>query len=451
MIKFTTRWLTTIFPTYRGLAKDAIQIEEAFTDSRKKVHFGLFIPIVGENFDGHDFLKDAIQNGAVGAIWQKDKEIPSYVPTDFPLFLVDDTIVGMQRLAAFYREKVNPKVIAITGSNGKTTTKDFFANVFERKYKTWKTQGNLNNHIGLPLTILQMDPDVEVLIVEMGMNHFGEIETLSKIARPNFAVITNIGESHIEYLGSREGIAKAKSEIVLGLKEDGCILYDGDEPLLETLANKFSSYRIGFNKDNNYCITDVLITNETTSFQLNGEAFVIQALGRHQAKNVSYAIVCAKLFGLTNEEIKQSLENVALTNMRFEKINTTSGALIINDAYNASATSMKASIEVIKEMDATRKVLVLGDILELGAQTKEIHRSVADVIEKPIDALYTYGEISNVIAETVKNKDGEIETFSFQAKTELTKALKKEMQEGTLLLFKASRGMKLEDIIEQLV
>ncbi|MBB6455027.1 UDP-N-acetylmuramoyl-tripeptide--D-alanyl-D-alanine ligase [Salirhabdus euzebyi] len=450
MVKFTTNWLTTIFPNYKGKALDSINIYEVFTDSRKKAKFSLFVPIVGENFDAHDYLKDAINMGAVASLWQKDKEIPRFLPTDFPLFFVEDTIVAMQQLAMAYREHVDPKVIGITGSNGKTTTKDFFAKVFETTYKTEKTKGNFNNHIGLPLTILSMEPNTEVLILEMGMNHFGEIETLSNIAKPDIAVITNIGESHIEYLGSREGIAKAKSEITSGLKENGKLIIDGDERLLQILVNKYDTVRIGFNKENDVVIENVGVNNDGTVFTIEDQSFEVPLLGRHQAKNAAFAIIAARFFGLDDNQIRDGLKNVELTGMRFEKIETKEGAILINDAYNASATSMKASIEVVKEMNANRKVLILGDILELGEHSKSFHRSIAEVITPPIHAVYTYGVESEEILKELKKRDSTIQTFAFQSKEKLTKELRKELKADTLLLFKASRGMKLESIIEQL-
>jgi UDP-N-acetylmuramoyl-tripeptide--D-alanyl-D-alanine ligase len=452
MAKFTTTWLTTIFPDFRGNAIDPIEIVDIYTDSRQIVRNGLFVPIVGEKFDGHVFIKEAIQQGAVAAIWQKDKELPSDLPAGFPVFLVDNTIEGLQILAKNYRKKVNPIVFAITGSNGKTTTKDLFATVFQGKYRTWKTQGNLNNHIGLPLTILQMQPDTEILIAEMGMNHFGEIEVLSRIAQPNFGVITNIGESHIEFLGSRKGIAKAKSEIIEGLDSNGKLFIDGDEPLLQPLEQKVNVIRIGFHQNNDYIIKNIEISNDETKFELDGDTYHIPALGRHQAKNTSYAIVAAKELGLSTEEIQENLKNATLTKMRFEKLMTDEGTLIINDAYNASATSMKASIEVIKEMNAKRKIIVLGDILELGSYAKEIHRSVADAIDDSINAIYTYGNHSEEIGIAAKDKLGDkIECYHTTSKEDLVSLLMNEKKQGNLILFKASRGMKLEEAIHQLI
>ncbi|GAA0494996.1 UDP-N-acetylmuramoyl-tripeptide--D-alanyl-D-alanine ligase [Salinibacillus aidingensis] len=451
MAKFTANWLASLFPEYQGIGSVPVQIDDVFTDSRQYTHFGLFIPIEGERFDGHEFLKDAIKNGAAASLWNKQKSVPEFVPADFPLFFVEDTLEGMQRLANAYRLKINPKVIGITGSNGKTTTKDLTANVLSEKYKTWKTKGNFNNHIGLPLSILQMPPDTEALILEMGMNHFGEIEVLTNIAQPDIAMITNIGESHIEYLGSREGIAKAKSEIVEGLKQDGCLLIDGDEPLLDPVARKTRSYRIGEGTDNDYVIKSIQLSNEETTFEVENHPYSIPALGRHQAKNATFAIVTAKILGLDKSQIESGLQQVELTGMRFEKIKTTEGTEIINDAYNASATSMKASINVIKEMDAKRKILVLGDILELGAFSKKIHRSVADVIYPPIDILYTYGEESKEMVESLrKREENRVEAYSFNTKEGLIEQLRNDLKPETIILFKGSRGMKLEKVIEEI-
>src|SRR5699024_1235287 len=187
-----------------------IEIETVVTDSRLKVKQSLFVPLIGDQFDGHQFVEGALNNGAVAILWQEDRELPPSVPKQVPVFFVKNTLDALQQLASLYRNKVDPIVVGITGSNGKTTTKDIVSSVVKTTYKTHFTQGNLNNHIGLPLTILGMPNDAEVLILEMGMNHFNEIDLLSKIARPDYAIITNIGESHIEHLGSREGITKAK-------------------------------------------------------------------------------------------------------------------------------------------------------------------------------------------------------------------------------------------------
>src|SRR5690625_3399660 len=226
MMLFTMKELALKFSNYHGELDFSLPIETVCTDSRVKMNNSLFIPIIGDNFDGHDFIQQAIHNGAIAAFWDKEIDLPSSIPTYFPIFYVSDTTIALQELASFYRDKVDPIVIGITGSNGKTTTKDIVASVMSTTYETHYTKGNLNNHIGLPLTILSMSRATEVLVLEMGMNDFGEIDLLSKIAKPDYAIITNIGESHIEFLGTREGITQAKLEVLNGMKNNGMLIID---------------------------------------------------------------------------------------------------------------------------------------------------------------------------------------------------------------------------------
>src|SRR5699024_3532962 len=364
-------------------------------------------PIVGDNFDGHDYIKDAFNQGAVAAIWDRKKELPSFIPNDFPVFYVDDTLQALHRLATAYRDKVNPTVIGITGSNGKTTTKDLVASVMKQSYRTHHTEGNLNNHIGVPLTILSMENDTEILIVEMGMNDFGEMDTLSRIAKPNFAIITNIGESHIAFLGSRQGIAKAKLEIMNGLRDGAAMIIDGDEKLLEHLHDSDNIITCGYHKHNDVVIQSHVMNHQDTSFQLSidEQTYRIPLLGKHHAQNATYAIVLGKKLGIDRQAIHKALMEIELTSMRFEMMKGKNGVSVINDAYNASPTSMKAAIDVVKQMDGFHnKVLVLGDIFELGEQSEPLHRSIADVIEPPINALFTYGNEAETISSTVQSK-----------------------------------------------
>lgn len=255
MEKFTLQFVAELFDHRLTEQQKNISIHHIYTDSRQSVENGLFIPIVGERFDAHDFISGAIERGAVAALWSRSEQ-PEGIPKNFPLIYVDDTLKALQELAKAYRQALDPTVIGVTGSNGKTTTKELIAACLSATYKTAKTEGNLNNHIGLPLTILRMERDVEVLVAEMGMSAFGEIELLSSIGQPDHAVITNIGESHIEFLGSREGIAKAKLEITAGLRKQGQLIIDGDEPLLTTNAYP-NKIRCGFTAENDYRVEAV--------------------------------------------------------------------------------------------------------------------------------------------------------------------------------------------------
>ncbi|KHE72750.1 UDP-N-acetylmuramoyl-tripeptide--D-alanyl-D-alanine ligase, partial [Halobacillus sp. BBL2006] len=347
---FEVHELTTLFTEFRGAAKDRISINEIMTDTRKDSKQSFFVPIIGESFDAHQFLSEAIKKGAVATLWQKDRELPAMIPTDFPVFFVEDTTKGLQDLASFYLQKVSPKVIGVTGSNGKTTTKDMVASVLGTHYITHKTQGNFNNHIGLPLTVLSMSQDTEVLVLEMGMDQAGEISVLSKIAHPDHAIITNIGESHIENLGTREAIAEAKLEITDGLKAGGRIIIDGDEALLSNAKKDEAAISCGYNEGNLYTIVIDELTDDKSVFTVKGQAYELPMAGRHNVKNATYVIALAEQLGLSNEEIQQGFRQLEMSGMRFEKHAGLNGSLIINDAYNASPTSMKAVIEVVGQL-----------------------------------------------------------------------------------------------------
>lgn len=449
---FSTEFLTNIFKENTVKDGQEIDIFHVATDTRKDLTDSLFVPLKGESFDAHNFLPQAIKQGAVAALWEIGKPLPDSLKEGFPLFFVEDTLKGLQYLAKKYLKDIHPTVISVTGSNGKTTTKDLIGAVTATEYQTHRTKGNFNNHIGLPLTILSMPAETEVLVLEMGMSSFGEIELLSKLAEPDFAIITNIGESHIEHLGSREGISKAKMEILAGLKEDGVIIFDGDEPLLSKLRLRKNAVGCGFNPDNDLRIDMVKMYNTYTTFSVNEDKeFKLGMLGRHNVKNACFAISVAHQLNISEENIKKALEKVELTGMRFELLEGKNGATIINDAYNASPTSMKASIEVVKEMEVyQKKILVLGDIFELGTNAGDMHRTVAEVITPEIDTLFTIGEHANKITEEVQKRQKDIHAVHFEEFSHLAEHLQNHLNPNNLILLKASRGMKMEQILPDL-
>lgn len=430
-----------------------VAIERIMLDSRDNLPNSLFIPIIGEHFDAHDYLDQAIENGAVAALWDASREIPEIHKERCQFYVVEDTIKGLQKLARFYRNRVNPIVIGITGSNGKTTTKDLVSAVLQTKYRTHKTAGNYNNHIGLPITILTMPLDTEILILEMGMNQFKEIDVLTKIATPDYAIITNIGESHIEHLGSRAGIAQAKLEIKNGLKENGTVIIDGDEALLMKQRTVQNVISCGFSAENEpFHISHVKITGKTTDFQVADEEYSVPLLGAHHAKNATFAIIIAKQFAMTQSEIQTGFTHLEHSGMRFEQFIGKNNTTIINDAYNASPTSMKAAIEVVKQMTQfNRKVLVLGDIRELGDETEKYHLDVAETITPPIDIVFTFGDQAASISEYVQTHQRAIISRHFTNKEQLIQALQSCLNDETVILFKASRVLALEKVVEAFV
>lgn len=420
-------------------------------DSRKIVADGLFVPLVGEHFNGHHYLEQAIEHGAVAAIWMEREPLPEHLPQGFPLFFVRDTLSAIQSMAKSYLNQTRPKIIAVTGSNGKTTTKDMLYGILHQSFRTYKTQGNFNNHIGVPLTILSMPKDTEVLVLEMGMNHFGELTFLSQMAKPDIAIITNIGESHIEYLGSREGIAKAKLEIVNGLRKRGTLILDGDEPLLADIQTyAFQIVRCGFSNGNNWRITDIVESVSGSSFSLNKqkETFNVPVLGRHNVKNAVLSFAAARILGMDMEKIRIGLEKLSLTKLRFERVDGLNGSVLINDCYNASPTSMKASLETLKTLPGFKKrIAVLGDMYELGKDEEALHKSVAAALGAPLTHVVTIGEKGAWIADGLRENVGvNLEVRSFPTKAEAQPYLESLLSEDAVMLFKASRLLALEEL-----
>jgi UDP-N-acetylmuramoyl-tripeptide--D-alanyl-D-alanine ligase len=439
---------------------DLVQFEDLVItgvsiDTRKIEKGNLFVPFKGENVDGHQFVRQAIEKGAAAALW--DKSVPN-PPKDIPVLVVDDPLLALQSLANQYRHQLDLKVVGITGSNGKTTTKDMVANLLGTKYKVHKTQGNYNNHIGLPLTLLSLPKDAEVAVLEMGMSGFGEIELLSEISQPDAAIITNIGESHLQDLGSREGITKAKLEIVQGLKEGGLFAYYGDEPLLKAQVKDLSLKHVetfGRSEENTISPVNIEMNNDGSRFETSlykGEEFFLPVLGQHNIHNALAAILIAKEFGVTVEEMKRGLKSLKLTQMRMEMKEGRKGEKIINDAYNASPTSMKAAVQLVSELEGfNTKILVLGDMLELGDNEKDFHLEIGRMIDpEKIQHVYTFGKLGEFIATGALESFSPENVHSFQDKNELSQELKNRTRGGELLLFKASRGMKLEEVIEAL-
>ncbi len=436
-----------------------VGVEGVFTDSRKPVQGSLFIPLVGERFDGHEFVQTCVEKGAAGALWQKDHGIAP----QGAVIIVEDTLVALQKLASSYLRENKASVVGITGSNGKTTTKDIVDAILSTTFKVHKTQGNFNNHIGLPLTVLSMEPDTEIVILEMGMSGRGEIEELSLIAQPDVAIITNIGESHLLQLGSRLEIARAKVEIAAGMKPGGLLVYNGDEPLIEQvlaepvtkLPEGLQRYTFGLQTDNDDYPTGIMNVQSGVAFttKQSGEgALTLPLLGTHNVVNCLAALAVTRHFGVAAEQIIAGLSRLKLTGMRIEIINGVSGLTMLNDAYNASPTSMKAAVDVLEGLKGYRiKVAVLGDMLELGPQEHDLHRGIGEYITlDKMNMVLAYGPLSASIAEGARQNMPAEAVHTFESKEELTRYLLENLQSRDVVLFKASRGMKLEDVVEAL-
>lgn len=428
------------------------------TDSRQVQPGHVFVPLQGERFDGCQFVPEALAKGAVAAFYPKHRSVPPEWTASgrWPLILVDDPLSAMQRMAACYRQEWGGRVVAVTGSNGKTTTKDLTAAVLAQKYSVHKTAGNLNNHIGLPLTLLSIPPEADVAVVELGMNHAGEIGHLSRLAQPDVGIITNIGDAHLEHLGTREAIAAAKLEIVQGLRTGGLLLVNGDEPLLKTVPYEGSVYRFGFGPDNDLrLLTAERLGLNQTRFTTNRteRALTVPVIGRHMLQNALAAVLCGLMLGLSEEEIEQGLQSAVLSGMRMEWQVGPNGLYILMDAYNASPTSMRAALELLADLKGfAHKLVLLGDMLELGAEEERLHRELAHHLSPQwLDALFTCGSRAHWIADEARRcgfPAGRI--VHAEDVAELVQALLPWVRPNSVLLVKGSRGMRMESIIEAL-
>ncbi len=426
-------------------------------DTRKVEAGSLFVPLQGGARDGHEFIQTAIDQGAVVAFWS---ETVSERPVDFPVLVVADTLVAFQQLAQYYLAKCEPKVIGVTGSNGKTTTKDMIASVLGQQFKTYKTQGNYNNHIGLPYTILHMPADTEMLVLEMGMDHFGEIEVLSQLAKPDVAAITMIGESHIEFLGSRQGIAQAKMEIVAGLNPAGLLVVPGDEPLLAPLLAPLTVDVIKFGQPSTSQISGQLIaeTKATTTFTVAalGElAVTIPVLGHYNMNNALIALAIGDYFDIPFDKMAHGLETLNLTASRTEWLRAWNGAEILSDVYNANPTAMALVLDTFSQLPTEgNRLVVLADMGELGEQSATLHESMAAHIEATkIKTVYLFGQQMEVLYRALLPVFGpaRVSHFDVASKPNLMTQLRRDLQPTDMVMLKGSNSMKLIEIVENLI
>ena len=444
---------------------------EAFSKDTRTINPGdTYVGIKGENFDGNTLYEQAFEKGASVCILQ-GVEISDDVKNryaDRAVILVPDTIKALQEIASYKRNLYNIPVVAITGSVGKTSTKDIISSVVGTQFNVLKTQGNLNNHIGVPLTILSLE-DHNALVVEMGMNNLGEISVLSKIAKPDIAVITNVGTSHIGNLGSRENILKAKLEILDGLKENGTLVINNDNDLLNAWAEKYTgSVKIvtyGIENSSDIMANKITLNEDSSNFELeinarpqtieatysssNHNKITVPVGGQHFVYNALSAVSVGIQLGISIEKIKEGIQKFELTKSRMELINLPDDIIIINDCYNANYDSMKAAIDYLAKTNASRKIAILGDMLELGEFSEELHAKVGEeIIKNNIDVLITVGEMGKVIGNTAEK--GGIKVYNCVNNENAVETAKGIMKKDDIILVKASNGMKFKTIVEKL-
>lgn len=428
----------------------AATIDRISTDTREIANNSLYVALKGNRFDGHDFIEQALEEGAVAAV--SEKPIHSHKP----VVLVRDTKEALGRIASHYQSKFRLLTVAVTGSVGKTSTKEMIYEILKTSYCVHKTQGNFNNDIGLPKTLLGLQSKHTACILEMGMSERGEISYLSKLSKPDIAVITGIGVSHIETLGSKENILSAKLEILDGMSPHAKIILNGDDPLLRNAAAMFPQNAVlyGITSEDAAVRADNMIQiGETTAFdvvyQQRCYPAVLPMVGMHNISNALAGFAVGVQAGIAPEQITQAMGLYQNAGMR-QKLSEHDGIKIIADCYNASPDSMRAAFDVISRTPCRgKRVAVLGDMLELGNQSAQLHRETGRLIsQSSIDVVVCVGTDAKHIAEEVEKSAAQ--AVYFQSKQQTVQYLKQHLQPGDAVIFKASRGVQLEQVIHQL-
>ncbi|EIA16711.1 UDP-N-acetylmuramoyl-tripeptide--D-alanyl-D-alanine ligase [Clostridium perfringens] len=430
---------------------DVKEIKAVSTDTRKIEEGTMFIALKGENFNGNNYVLDAFNKGAKIAIVDEVKCDLNELKEDVALIKVQNTGRALMDLAKFYREKLGLKVVGITGSAGKTSTKDLVAAVLSYKYKVFKTKGNFNNEIGLPLMILELDSTYDVAILEMGMRGLGQIKELAEIASPDLGIITNIGISHIEILKTRENILKAKMEIATFFDKNNTLVVCGNDDFLGALPEaEYKIVKTGVGENFKIGAKNIALEELSSKFTVydgeKEEEFSLDMPGEHNISNLMLGIAIAKELGVSFEEMKRGLKNIEATSMRLELIKK-DGFSILNDCYNSSPVAVKSAIDVMKNIEGKRRMAVLGTMRELGHKSEEAHEEIGKYAkENGIEKVLCFGDFS----ENIKEGYGEGCTV-YENKKELIKDLLNIICDGDIILVKASRSLKFEEITKALL
>ncbi len=420
------------------------------TDTRKIEEDTLFIALKGTNFNGNAYVKEAYTKGANLCIVDEILFDLKEIPEESGIIKVEDTRKALMDLAKFYREKLGLKVIGVTGSVGKTSTKDLLAALLSSKYKVFKTKGNFNNDIGLPLMVLELDKSYDIAILEMGMSALGEIERLVEIAKPDMAVISNIGICHIEHLKTRENILKAKLEITTLFNKNNVLAVNGNDDMLSKVSSdKFKVIKAGIGENFEIYATDITVNKLSSDFTVvtpeGNIKLHLDMPGKHNIENIMPDIAIARELGLTLEDMKEGLNNLEATSMRFEIIDM-EDYKVIDDSYNSSPAAFRTSTDVMINLESERKICVLGTMKQLGDESEKEHRGIGEYAkEKGIDLVLCCGDFSENIAEGFGEN-----CKVYNDKLSLINDLKSIMKKGDLILVKASRGMHFEDIVKEI-
>ena len=430
-----------------------LPVRSVSIDTRTLDQGDIYMPIIGEKLDGHEFMDQAFRLGAVASFCDY-----SHAPAD-PSYrnylLVNDTYRAFQKTAANYRQSLDVHIIGITGSNGKTTTKDIVSSVLRQRYRTTKTMGNLNNGIGVPRTLLDLDEDAECGVIEMGMSGLGEISELVRMARPEVAVITNVGDAHLEQLKTRENIAKAKLEILEGMNASQLFLYNSDNEILcravkeREILPKVRTF--GTSPEADYRLQLVSANAGGTTFLVNGESWTTNLLGAYQIYNAAVAVILGRYYGLSNEEIRAGLQVADVTQWRAQ-LEHFNGFDIFVDVYKSNPQSLLEGMRTVELLNGyRRKIAILGDMLELGENEQQLHKEVGKKINPEVfDDVLFFGELSRAMRDGALEHFDPSHVYHFERKQDLVDMAKYLIVQGTLVFIKGSRAMRLEEVVESL-
>ncbi|MDQ0338988.1 UDP-N-acetylmuramoyl-tripeptide--D-alanyl-D-alanine ligase [Caldalkalibacillus uzonensis] len=425
-------------------------VEFVHFDSRQLEDHSLFVALTGGARDGHQFIDDAIEKGAASVLVSQDDPQLRQTHQGVSFIFNEDTRSAFQALATGYRKRLSLPVVAVTGSNGKTTTKDMIAHLLSAKFKVYKTYKNFNNDLGVPLSLLHIKKHHELAVLELGMNKAGEIDFLARMAQPNISVITNVGDAHIQFFGLREKIAEAKGELLPHTDPDGFVILNGDDPLVLSQAPRYPGkvYTYSIRKEADIYATNITFSEHGSFFDLHVDGQSVSCFmpmfGEHNISNLLPAAFIAYRSGINLETLQQTMMSISISDMRFQTMAGPNGSILINDAYNASPTSMKVAIDTFEHIyPGRKKVVVLGDIFELGEQSDKLHTEVGQYIKDKRLTVITVGDKSSLISKAAGGTH--VSTHE-----EAIEVLKPYLTPEHVILLKASRGMKLEKIIESL-
>jgi UDP-N-acetylmuramoyl-tripeptide--D-alanyl-D-alanine ligase len=446
MVEFTVSEIGTVVGVR---AASNARITGWSVDTRTVAQGDLFFALRGPNHDGNAYVDDALRKGAVAAI--VDEKIGSAREND-PVLVVPDSLVALQKIAAWARNQWNGEVVGVTGSAGKTSTKDVIAEMLAVKMPVAKTIGNFNNHVGVPLSILRLSAEARVAVLEIGMNHAGEIRDLAAIARPRIGVVTNVGHAHMEAFDSIEGVAAAKRELIEALPPDGIAVLNADDPLVARFGDvhKGRTITFGLNEGADVRAEQVEVTSAGVRFEVNRIRFESRLLGRHSVLNLLAGIAVSRLYGIQPEQLTGVVSGLSAGSMRGQRF-LHNDILILNDCYNSNPDAARAMIDVLRETPAKRRIAVLGEMLELGHWAESLHRDVGDYVANcGIDVLVGIRGAARYLVDAARQADHAVDAaFFFPDTTAAGDYLRQIARPGDVILFKGSRGAHVEQALER--